>query len=90
MHAGTMPGLAGADSSSIAFDDGQFGGTGGTHCKGLVRLGVSVATLSQLGADVVYNPLDRLGGNLLTAYLFHDNRRPLERACFGGGDSDPL
>ena len=90
MYAGTMPRLAGADPSSIAFDDGQFGRTGRTHRQGLVRLWVSIATLGQFGTDVVHYPLDRLGGNLLIAYLFHDDSRPLERACLGGGDSDPL
>ena len=80
MHAGTMPRLTGADPSSVAFDDGQFGRAGRTHRQGLIRLGVSVATLGQFGADVVHHPLDRLGGNPLIAYLFHDDRRPLERA----------
>ena len=60
------------------------------HRQGLVRLGVSIATLGQFGTDVVHHPLDRLGGNPLIAYLFHDDRRPLERACLSGGDSDPL
>src|ERR1700733_12302147 len=90
MHAGTMPRLAGADPSSIAFDDGQFGGTGGTHCQGVISLGVSVATFGQFGTDVVHHSLDRFGGNPLIAYLFHDDRRSLERACLSGGDSDPL
>ena len=57
---------------------------------GLVRLGVSIATLGKFGADVMHRPLDRLGGNPLIGYLFHDDRRPLERACLSGGDSDPL
>ena len=38
----------------------------------------------------MHHPLDRPGGNSLIAYLFHDDRRPLERACLSGGASDPL
>ena len=88
----TMPRLAGADSSSIAFDDGQFRGAGRTHRQGLVCLGVSVATLGQFGTDIVHYPLDRLGGNPLIAYLFFMTiaARSDERACLSGGDSDPL
>ena len=80
MHARTMPRLAGADPSSIAFDHGQLGRAGGADRQGLVRLGVGVAALGQFGADVVHHPLDRLGGDPLIADLLHDDRRPLERA----------
>jgi hypothetical protein len=78
MHAEIMPRLACADPFSIAFDNGQFRGTRGPHCQGVISPGISIATLGQFGSNVVHHPLDRLGGNPPIAYLFHDNRRSLE------------
>ncbi len=90
VHAGTMPRLAGTDPSPVAFDNGQFRGARGTYCKGVISLGISVATLGQFGTDVMHNSLDRLGGDPLTAYLRHDDGRPMERACLSSSHDDPL
>jgi hypothetical protein len=88
MDARALSGLAGADSAAVALDDGELRGTLGGQRQGLIAPRVGVASSGQLGADVMDDSLDRLGGDGHAGDVVDHEGGPLERSGFRRGSGD--